>query len=708
MEALNMQLSQLFEWLLWTTIQGSILICLILVVQIILRRKLPIRWHYLIWVLLLIRLAIPWAPKSRISVFNLVPQSIQRRRIIESISKSYVDDIGYCSSTESTSVQKTEPHPVVAGDNETARSQPQTAQETVPKPIPVVKPEVSDTQFANLKDFFKSVIYRFLRMLPIIWLVGAVVLAGYVCARNVSLWLTVKRERPITDQKVLELLEDCKVQMGVQTILAVIVSDRVKSPALFGFVRPRLLLPQGMLETYSLEELRYVFMHEVAHLRQRDIYLGWLMSLVQIMHWFNPLMWIAFHRMRIDRELACDRLAISVMGPDEPPRYGQTIVNLVGSFSQVSYVPSVAGILEDKSQIERRIRMIVDFKKASRIWSVGAVFVLAILACVVLTNAYQVKLAFDFGTPTNLGPPLNTEVLDGTSCISADGLEVIFESQRPGGSGGSDLWVARRKGTEDKWGPAVNLGPVVNSSGNDWGPSISADGLELYFHSRREGGLVGSNPYPYDIWMTRRPARDGEWREPVNLGPPVNTPDADAFPCISADGLSLYFISDRPGSLGENDIWVSTRATKDDNWGEPVNLGPVVNSTRDEIGPAISADGLTLFFSSGYPFTPRPGGFGRSDLWMTRRSNKDEPWEKPVNLGPTVNTTANEIRPNISADGSTLYFCSTRPGGAGNWDIWQVSILRTRGEFKPNGSGDGSKETVQSYDGKEVVPGKNP
>jgi beta-lactamase regulating signal transducer with metallopeptidase domain len=706
MEALNMQLSQLFEWLLWTTIQGSILIGLIVLVQIILRRKLPIRWHYFLWLLLLIRLAIPWAPKSKISVFNLVPQSIQRRRIIESISKSYVDDIGYCSSTESTSVQKTETHPVVAANNGTAQSQPQTAQETVPKPTAIVKPAVSDTPFANLKDFFKSVIYRFLRMLPIIWLVGAVVMAGYVFARNLSLWLTVKRERPITDQKVLELLEDCKIQMGVQTILGVVVSDRVKSPALFGFVRPRLLLPQGMLETYSLEELRYVFMHELAHLRQRDIYLGWLMSLLQIMHWFNPLMWIAFNRMRTDRELACDRLAISVMGPDEPPRYGQTIVNLVESFSQVSYVPSVAGILEDTSQIERRIKMIVGFKKASRIWSVGAVFVLAILACVVLTNAYVVRAPFDFGTPTNLGPPFNTEALDGTSCISADGLEIIFESERPGGSGGSDLWVAKRTSTEDKWGPAVNLGQSINSSVHDWGPSISTDGLELYFQSRREGGLVGSSPY--DIWMTTRTARDGEWGEPVNLCPTVNTPHTDAFPCISADGLSLYFMSDRPGGLGEHDIWVSTRTTKNGEWGEPVNLGPVVNSSRDEIGPAISPDGLTLFFSSGYPLTPRPGGFGRSDLWMTRRAGKNQPWGKPVNLGPNVNTPANEVRPNISADGSTLYFCSTRPGGAGNWDIWQVSILRIQDELEPNGSGDGSKEPVQSYHGKEVLPGKNP
>ncbi len=705
MEALNMQLSQLFEWLLWTTIQGSILIGLILVVQIILRGKLGIRWHYFLWLLLLIRLVVPWAPQSKISVFNLVPQSIQHRRIIESISISCVDDISYCSSAESTIVQKTEPHPTSEAKNETAQSQPQTAQETVPRPTVVVKPTVSDTPFANLKDFFKSVIYRFLHMLPLIWLVGAVIMAGYVCARNLSLWLTVKRERPITDQKVLELLEDCKIQMGVQTILAVIVSDRVKSPALFGFIRPRLLLPQGMLETYSLEELRYVFMHEVAHLRQRDIYLGWLTALLQIVHWFNPLMWFAFGRMRADRELACDRLAISMMGPDEPPRYGQTIVNLVESFSQVSYVPSVAGILEDTSQIERRIKMIVGFKKASRVWSVGAVFVLAILACVVLTNAYVVRAAFDFGTPTNLGPPFNTTHLDATPCISADGLSLFFDSTRPGGSGGEDLYVSTRATIEEEWGPAINLGPKVNSKVHDWGPSISADGLELFFHSSsaRPGGFGG-----YDIWVTTRAATNEDWREPVNLGPVVNSSVNDGGPCISADGLSLYFASMRSGGVGACDLWVTTRGTKDDNWSEPVNLGPVVNSTDAEWGPCISPDGLTLFFDSGFGGgSPRPGGFGRADLWVARRASKNEPWGKSVNLGPIVNTTSNEIRPSISSNGSTLYFSSNRPGGTGNWDIWQVSILRMRDESKLIGSNNGTKEPLKGYDGKEVVPGEN-
>jgi len=259
--------------------------------------------------------------------------------------------------------------------------------------------------------------------------------------RSISLWRTIKRERPITDSEILDLLEDCKMQMGVETILAVVVSDRIKSPALFGFVRPRLLLPQGMLETYSLEELRYVFIHELAHLKQRDIYFGWLMALLQVVHWFNPLMWFAFGRMRADREIACDRLAISTMGPDEPPKYGRTIVSLLESFSQVRYLPSVAGILEDTCQIERRIRMIADYKKTSRKRWAGAMLLLAVLACIVLTNAYVAKAGFDFGTPTNLGPTVNSSDDDLGPDISTDRLSLFFYSTRSGGYGSDDLWV---------------------------------------------------------------------------------------------------------------------------------------------------------------------------------------------------------------------------------------------------------------------------
>jgi beta-lactamase regulating signal transducer with metallopeptidase domain len=628
MEAFNLQLLRVFDWLLWTTIQGSVLIVLIVLLQLILRRRLPVRWHYLLWILLLIRLAVPWLPESKMSIFNLVPRSIQQGRIIESFSQSRsIESMDFYMYGRFTSApQKT--------------------------------------------DESKTPCVRFVRALPVLWLVGTVLIAGYIFFRSIRLWRIVKRERPITDSEILDLLEDCKMQMGIQTILGVVVSDRIKSPALFGFIRPRLLLPQGMLETFNHEELRYVFIHELCHLKQRDIYLGWLMALLHVVHWFNPLMWFASGRMRADRELACDRLAISTMGPDEPPEYGRTIVSLLDSFSQVRYLPSVAGIVEDTCQMERRIKMIADYKKTPRPRWAGAMLLVAVLACVVLTNAYVAKADFIFDIPTNLGPPVNSAYVESAPFISADGLSLYFTSDQPGGKGGWDLWVTTRDTINDEWGTPMNLGAPVNSSAHEHGTSISADGLELYFMSMRPGGCGAQ-----DLWVATRDTVDAPWSEAVNLGPTVNSSGAEVGPSISPNGLELYFSEfappPRPGGYGMADIWFTTRPTKDDPWGEPLNLGPTVNSSAFDVRPFITADGLKLFFDS-----TRSGGYGQGDLYVTTRATLSEPWGTPVNLGPTVNSPAWEELPSVSADGSTLYFDSeNRPGGLGYFDLWQVKIL---------------------------------
>ncbi|MHC4072140.1 MAG: M56 family metallopeptidase [Planctomycetota bacterium] len=622
MESLSMQLVPVFDWLLRTTLQAGLLFCLIMLVQLILRGRLPIRWHYCLWLLLLVRMASPWLPESKISIFNWVPQSIQQGGIIESLSQTQdAHDVGFYLHADTTYLGQAEA---------------------------------------------EAAIVRFARMLPLLWLLGTTALAVYVGACNFHLWWLVIRERPLTDEKILDLLEDCKAEMGVRNILGIVTTDKVKSAALFGFVRPRLLLPAGMVEALNPKELRYVFLHELGHLRRRDIYVGWLMSLLQVLHWFNPLVWLAFYRMQSDRELACDALVLTHARSGESEDYGRTIVRLLERFSHPKRLPSMAGILETKSQLKRRIKMIAKFKKTSRTRWAGAMLLLAALACVVLTNAYVAKADFTFGTPTNLGPIVNSSAGDASPSISADGLELYFSSNRSGGSGDYDLWVTTRDTKDDEWDPPMNLGPTVNTSDVDRCPSISADGLSLFFGSRNRAGGAGHD----DVWVTTRDTKDDPWGAPVNLGPTVNGPSAECDPSISSDGLSLFFrVVGGPGGFGRQDLRVTTRATSDDDWGPAVNLGPAVNSASSEFGPSISADDLTLFFRSN-----RPGGYGEGDLYVTMRATTSDPWSTPVNLGPTVNSSSGDADPSISDDGSTLFFSSRRPGGLGPPDLWQVRI----------------------------------
>jgi Tol biopolymer transport system component/beta-lactamase regulating signal transducer with metallopeptidase domain len=382
MEALNIQLSPFFQWLLKTSLQGSLLICLILLVKTVLRGKLPIRWHYYLWLLLLVRLALPWAPQSRFSMYSLIPQysSPESSETVLMTESMAVAESHTTADSETT--KDTAEHKVV--EQQTVQPESTTPESRLASISAPVAPE---TVSSDRNDYKRSVFTGIVRILPLVWFLGAIALGGYVAVRNFKLWGAIKRERPITDSEILELLEDCKMQMNVRTIVGVIVTDRVKSPALFGFIRPRFLLPQGLIEALDFEELRYVFLHELAHLKRRDIYLSWLVSLLQVLHWFNPLIWFALRRMRTDQELACDGLVLSTMETDEPPKYGRTIVNLFERFSQVSYVPSLAGILEDTSQLERRIKMIAKFKNDSRRSSPFAVILIIILACVSLPDA---------------------------------------------------------------------------------------------------------------------------------------------------------------------------------------------------------------------------------------------------------------------------------------------------------------------------------
>jgi len=294
-------------------------------------------------------------------------------------------------------------------------------------------------------------------------------------------------------------------------------------------------------------------------------------------------------------------------------------------------------------------------------------FVAAILA----GGGGKVYGDFIFGKPQNLGPVINSPSGDIMGCFSADSLELYFSSNRPGGYGYYDIYMTTRATKSDPWGPPLNLGQAVNSPYAECCSSISSDGLTLYFSddwdwSARPGGLGGC-----DIWMARRASRDAPWGTPVNVGAPINTSAGEIGGKISGDGLILVFASDHAGGQGSFDLWMSTRANIQDDWGAPVNMGGVVNSGSFDHAPSLSSDGRGLVFTS-----QRPGGFGSYDLWMTTRKTHSDPWGLPVNLGPRINSWGHEDAAAISADARTLYFLAhTPPGGFGGYDLWEARII---------------------------------
>jgi hypothetical protein len=306
------------------------------------------------------------------------------------------------------------------------------------------------------------------------------------------------------------------------------------------------------------------------------------------------------------------------------------------------------------------------------------------VAAIILGGSRIANADFTFGEPVSFKSafPLLNGATEWIDCISSDGLEMYICSPRAGGYGGLDYWVLSRASKEDDWGSPVNLGTAVNSSKDDIMGSISEDGLTFYFSSNRSGGYGD-----FDVYMATRTTKSSSWVQAVNLGLSINSSSADRSPCISPDGLELYITSYRTGGYGYHDIYVSRRETVNDPWGKVVNLGPVVNSQYGENFPCLSPDGLLLLFGD-RAGSFRPGGYGNSDMWMSRRTTISDPWQAPVNLGPQVNDAAFVEHPRISPDGRMLYFSSSPDYTT--WDNWQAPIIPIV-DFNSDGNVDGKE-----------------
>ncbi len=197
----------------------------------------------------------------------------------------------------------------------------------------------------------------------------------------------MRRKHPLSDLDLLRIAGECREAVGLRQSPWIVASTEVRSPALFGFSVPRLLLPAGLVETSAAQDLRFILMHEFCHVRRRDIALSWVASVLGILYWFNPLVWLIAARMRSDLEMACDALVLSKLAPSESKSYGETIIRLLERFAQHAQNAGLVGILEHREQMRRRVRMISRFGMDSyRLRWAGLAFVV-LTAVAALTDA---------------------------------------------------------------------------------------------------------------------------------------------------------------------------------------------------------------------------------------------------------------------------------------------------------------------------------
>ena len=271
----------------------------------------------------------------------------------------------------------------------------------------------------------------------------------------------------------------------------------------------------------------------------------------------------------------------------------------------------------------------------------------------------------EWSSPENLGA-INSTFNEQAPSLSPDGLSLYFGSNRPrvGGSTDTDLWVSHWSCTDVDchWGTPVNLGPVVKSSVGDNGPSLSLDGHLLFFTSARTG--VGLN----DIYVSRRanPKDDFGWGPPVLLGPGVNTTAFEAgaeYVQSAEDGVGNFYFNRGPSQAAQ-DLFVASITRDGETRASAVLVPELSDPTANDAAASVRTDGREIFFGS-----TRINGAGGLDIWISTRRSVHDAWSSPENLAP-LNSAASDQQPSLSSDGRTLLFASDRSGSIGGTDIW--------------------------------------
>lgn len=330
-------LDTFFQWLLATSLRASVLALVVLGLQFVLVRWLPARWRHALWLPVVLVLLAPMLPASRFSVEN--------RFLTESGSRL----------AESQSTATSESNVQI----------PEVAQPT-------------SWQVSGLQFLFAA------------WLLGAcgVLVVGGVGYRRVLCRIT--RGAVATSGAINESVARVAQQLGVKRVPQVIVSSAVDSPAVAGLLRPVLLLPVGFPEGFSANEARMVLLHELTHLKRHDLPLNWLLCVLQAVHWFNPLLWLAFARMRADRETACDAQVLGADAEDRRADYGHALLKLQNSGAKSGLSLAFVGIFA-RAGMRSRIRAIAAHRRPHPVWSLAAAIMIAALTVVGATRAQEAK-----------------------------------------------------------------------------------------------------------------------------------------------------------------------------------------------------------------------------------------------------------------------------------------------------------------------------
>ncbi|MDF2804768.1 MAG: peptidase BlaR1, partial [Anaerocolumna sp.] len=380
----------LFKSIIYLAATGSVLIILLLVLKKIFHRALSPKWHYYIWIVLLIRLIIPFEPESSFSIYNVFYSVAERMNL--PITESF------------TPMQTGLPGTIIPGQTPSNVQPNQPQDDTGKNPSGNIIPDKDIAEGGVNHSESGSII----EIAALLWLGGVIILTVYTFWINIAFAINVRRRyTPLRDLRIERILKSCKENLSIGQKIPLLTSKKVRTPSLYGLFHPCILVSESYMEKLNDDEIKYIFLHELSHYKRKDIAVNWLLTCLQIIYFFNPLTWYAFYKIHEDCEISCDAEALKYLKEEEYQQYGSTIIKLIRLFSESNFIPTTAGISKNKSSYKRRIIMISRFKTSKWIGTFLSLIIIVVVAAVGLTGCKTTP-----GTPQEntipSTPPENT------------------------------------------------------------------------------------------------------------------------------------------------------------------------------------------------------------------------------------------------------------------------------------------------------------
>ena len=380
-------MENIWGYTLSATIYGSIAGIVILVIKVLMKNKLNKKYAYLLWMILIIKLVMPFGPESSFSLFNQIPIKINSQVNMNNSSNinEYIIDTDY------------EGH-----------SSKNTSQEAI------------ITQSASIinNESEKSI---FINVIPLVWISGAVLTSVSYTVIYLHFMENIRKKENIKYDYLESVLNGCKEKLHIKRKINIVVDDMINSPSLIGIWKIRIIIPNN-LTNLSKEELQHIFLHELCHFKSKDTWVDNMLLFLQCIHWFNPIIWYLFKQMRNDMEMACDERVLSVLNEKDHNKYGLTMLTVL---EKVNYNKKFAlglNMADDKKTIKKRVELIKNskhFLKKKKILTITGLICLLVMGGALLTNGNSINE----DTKTVLLPIAKNKSEDLDDCIS----DVIIE-----------------------------------------------------------------------------------------------------------------------------------------------------------------------------------------------------------------------------------------------------------------------------------------